>query len=131
VTVRAWCYLCEHDVAMLDDPEWERLAPLLDGRLQQVMQYRRENGASLAEALKASGLNEPVLAAYRHMTGESVPDVDHLAYHRRSRYGADCPRCGKPLRTPRASYCLPCYSEATRAAAAAGDRGSTGAGVGG
>jgi hypothetical protein len=114
MSVLAWCWRCGKTVAMLDEDEWPRMAPLLRQDLEEIKQYRADHGASLDEALKQPhGL--AALAEYRAITGIDETAVDVIRHHRRSLHGPECPTCGKPLRTPQASYCLPCRAEAVRA----------------
>jgi hypothetical protein len=104
---------------MLDEIEWQRMDPLLRQNFEDIRQYRADHGASLDEALAHPPLAEPALAVYREMTGADETVVDRIRHHRRSAHGPDCPGCGKPLRTPRASYCLPCHAAAVQAGRAA------------
>jgi hypothetical protein len=51
---------------------------------------------------------KPVREAYSKMTG--APDMHHnvIMHHRIALYGPPCSRCGKPLRTSKASFCAAC-----------------------
>ncbi|WP_257388570.1 hypothetical protein [Tahibacter caeni] len=118
MSVLAWCWRCEKVVAMLDEVEWQRMEPLLQEDLREIKQYRSDTGAPLDEALRQPhGL--AALAEYRAVTGVEETRVDAIRHHRRSLHGPECPTCGRPLRTPQASYCLPCHAEAVRAAGTA------------
>jgi hypothetical protein len=55
---------------------------------------------------------QPALDAYHNITGsdhEGHPSL--LMHHRISIYGPICSACGKPLRTPSASYCAACGAD--------------------
>lgn len=92
---------------MLDDAEWELLAPHLGNAIEQLKEYRQRTGASLAQA-RSVAFGQAALALYAQMTGFEETNLDALHHHRRSLYGPDCAACGKPLRTPQASFCAAC-----------------------
>lgn len=117
MAAKTWCWKCGRDVMMLDEREWLRMEPLLRQNLQAIKDYRAAHNAPLQQALAHPPLAEPALTAYRELTGETETVVGRIRHHRRSLHGPDCATCGKPLRTPRASYCLPCHGARIRAAA--------------
>jgi hypothetical protein len=51
---------------------------------------------------------QPLLDYYEQVTGmkETIPDA--VMHHRISLYGSSCEVCGKPYRTPLASFCAAC-----------------------
>lgn len=51
---------------------------------------------------------KPLLDFYKNVTGwdETVPNA--IMHHRIAQYGSPCEKCGKPYRTPRASFCAAC-----------------------
>ena len=102
-----YCWRCKRNVPMLDEHEWPEVASLLSIMMSRIQEFRRNAGASLAEAL-SQGFGDEALSRYQQLTGamESNPDV--LWHHRASLFGPPCGSCGKPLRTPRASYCAEC-----------------------
>lgn len=102
-----YCWRCNRTVPMLDDREWAAVEPLLHGMLAEIQRYRQDHQAPLAEALE-QGFGHKALLKYRELTGlaESEPAV--LWHHRSSLLGPACSSCGKPLRTPRATYCAAC-----------------------
>lgn len=102
-----YCWRCKRNVPMLDEHEWNEVAPLLSAMMLRIQEFRRSTGASLAEAT-GQGFGDDALSRYRQLTGapESNPDV--LWHHRISLFGPPCEACGKPLRTPRAAYCAEC-----------------------
>jgi len=102
-----YCWRCDTDVAMLDEREWAILLPHLQRRLKQVQDFRADNGAPLDVALAAVS-DDDIRAAFREITGEVANNVDAVEHHRICLYGPPCRRCGKPLRTARASFCASC-----------------------
>lgn len=100
-----YCWRCNIDVPMLTEDEWK----LVDVKtmLEQIKQYRKETGASLVEAYR-SNTDLPALVAYERITGFRETDANALMHHRLKLYGPACDACGKPLRTPIASFCAAC-----------------------
>lgn len=88
-----WCWRCQMDVPMLDEDEYARVAAL----------YSR----CLSEGQVAARM-QPVLDAYEEITGFRETNANAVMHHRLSLYGLSCVGCGKPLRTPRASFCAAC-----------------------
>lgn len=91
-----FCWRCQEVVPMLDEDEYRIIHKIYgecfhDGRCP-----------GLPEKWK------PVRDAYSEMTG--APDTFHNAimHHRIALYGPQCVRCGKPLRSPKASFCAAC-----------------------
>jgi hypothetical protein len=50
-----YCWRCRADVPMLEEHEWEVVAPHLFNAIQQIQKYRQEHGCSLAVA-RAQGV---------------------------------------------------------------------------
>jgi hypothetical protein len=102
-----YCWRCNRDASMLSEQEWAVIEPLLLCMVSEVQQYRKDNEASLAEAANQN-FGQKVLLHYQELTGatESSPDV--LWHHRASLFGPACMSCGKPLRTPKATFCAAC-----------------------
>lgn len=92
---------------MLDEHEWERLAPHLTDAIQQIKRYREAHGVSIAEA-RAAGYGQEALKIYYEITGFRETNPDALWHHRLSLLGRSCSCCGKPLRTPSAKLCAEC-----------------------
>lgn len=92
---------------MLDEHEWERIAPHLANGIEQIKRYREMHRVSLAEA-KAAGYGQEALKVYYQITGFQETNPDALWHHRLSLFGAPCSFCGKPLRTPNAKLCAEC-----------------------
>ncbi len=90
---------------MLEEHEWEIVAPLLSRSLEEIQLYRAATGASVSEA-RAKGCGADALAAYLALTGYAEKDVSVLWHHVLSQYGPCCAACGKPYRTPNAQRCV-------------------------
>ena len=95
------------DVPMLDESEWQVIEPLLVRAIEDMKRYCHEHGVSLTEAQR-SALGASALAKYKEFTGFGETNINTLWHHRASLYGQPCIQCGKPLRTPNASYCAEC-----------------------
>jgi hypothetical protein len=48
------------------------------------------------------------LAEYEQLTGFRETNPNAVFHHVASQYGPPCETCGKPLRTPNASFCAAC-----------------------
>lgn len=93
---------------MLNESEWEELAPYLQDMARRVKDYRERTGASIGTALEHAKRNPAALAKYYALTGFLETNVNALWHHRLSLYGPPCPACGRLLRTPRARFCAEC-----------------------
>jgi hypothetical protein len=51
---------------------------------------------------------ETLLELHEQLTGGQKSHPNAIMHHKLSDLGPDCPACGKPLRTPRASFCAAC-----------------------
>ena len=74
---------------MLDEDEWARIAPLMS-------------------ITRANMDRQGALDLYEEMTGLRETNINAIWHHRIALYGPPCTECGKPLRTPRASFCAAC-----------------------
>ena len=89
-----YCWRCQMEIPMLDEAEYAKAAQL----------YRN--------AFHSGGTTEhrmqPLLDYYKDVTGvdETVPNA--VMHHRISIYSPPCEKCGKPYRTPLASFCAAC-----------------------
>ncbi len=109
MAIRAYSYKLRMEVALLDEHEFESLGKI--GSIEAVKEYRKRFGASLNEALTLN--NEGKLFSdgqqrYLALTGIRLEHPDMLFAVRMAHYGALCPECGKPFRTPRAKMCAEC-----------------------
>lgn len=111
-----YCWRCRIDVPMLTEHEWPVLERYLVGFVERIQEHRLAHGTSLGEARDAVSCD--ALRVYRELTGFEETNYNALWHHRRSLYGPPCRECGKPLRTPRASYCPMCGTVRDRTAEA-------------
>jgi hypothetical protein len=102
-----YCWRCKRNAPMLDEQEWAEIEPLLSAMVSRIQDFRRVQGASLAQALNQR-FGADALLRYQELTGEEESDPEALRHHRASLFGPLCKVCGKPLRTPRASFCAEC-----------------------
>ncbi len=102
-----YCWRCRADVPMLEEHEWEVVAPHLSNAIEQIKKYRQEHKCSLAVA-RAQGYGQEALRVYEQLTGYCETNADALWHHRVNQYGPRCEACGKPYRTPSAVYCVAC-----------------------
>ena len=99
-----WCWRCRCDVPMLDESEWQAVTKPWVGLTQaEAAQHAASAGA---HGLRAR--ENTILAEYRRITGFAETNPAAILHHRLAYYGPPCARCGKPLRTPRASFCAAC-----------------------
>jgi hypothetical protein len=96
---------------MLDESEFVIIDELLSTAVRSIKEQSRHfNPESQPEFLLRQ--YRPVLDAYRSITGNDHEGHPSLLWHHRiSIYGPICSACGKPLRTPKASYCAACGTE--------------------
>jgi hypothetical protein len=102
-----YCWRCDIVVPMLNEQEWGVVEPALSQAMKDLQEYRATNNCSLAEALKVVH-GQPALRLYHELTGFQETNADAIWHHRLSIYGPPCQACGKPLRTPQASFCAAC-----------------------
>lgn len=51
---------------------------------------------------------KPMLDYYFEVTGLEETEPNAIMHHRIAQYGPQCEKCGKPYRTPVASFCAAC-----------------------
>lgn len=51
---------------------------------------------------------QPLLDYYNNLTGFGETEYAAIMHHQISQHGALCENCGKPYRTPSASFCAAC-----------------------
>ena len=91
---------------MLDESEWEQMAPLLSGHIERIKRIRQQKGCGLADAQRMAG--QEACEFYCEMTGYRETCFNAIWHHRLANFGPECPRCGHLLRTPGATYCANC-----------------------
>ena len=90
------------EVPMLNDEEYKIASRLYAEGIKGV-----HGGSNMLERFK------PLLAYYKEVTGwdETVPNA--IMHHGISIYGPPCEHCGKPYRTPKATFCAACGHKRT------------------
>ena len=106
-----YCWRCDKVIPMLTDQEWAIMEPALTQAIADVQTYRTAQNVSLGEAM-THGLGKTALAVYQELTGFAETNPDAIWHHRISIYGPPCHSCGKPLRTPQATFCAACGTQA-------------------
>src|ERR1043165_34065 len=97
-----YCWRCQMVIPMLDEREWEQMEPLLRSHISEVKNLRASEGISLAAARKK--VSRQACDRFKALTGFEETNAESIWHHRRSLYGRNCPKCGKPFRTPQARY---------------------------
>jgi cytochrome c556 len=82
------------ELAMLDEEEYAEAARLYNKLFSNIAE-REQNKKAL-------------LDYYNNLTGEYETEVNAIMHHRIAQYGPPCENCGKPYRTPKASFCAAC-----------------------
>lgn len=85
---------------MLDEEEY-----LIAHKLYLESFNRRKSGMTREEGFK------PLLDYYKDITGFEETEPNAVMHHRIAQYGPPCEKCGKPYRTPKASFCAACGSK--------------------
>jgi hypothetical protein len=85
------------ELPMLDDSEFALVAELYSLGLRTA-----RKGGSRHEQFKA------LLDHYNGITGFGETEPNAIMHHRISMYGPPCEACGKPYRTPQATFCAAC-----------------------
>ncbi len=87
-----WCWRCKMDVPMLDEKEFKKAKELYSLGFKNVEKDRFN----------------PLLDYYNNLTGFGETEPSAIMHHCISMYGPACENCGKPYRTPSASFCAAC-----------------------
>ena len=59
--------------------------------------------------------NKELVDYYYNLTGEMDTNPNSIIHHAIDLYGPPCENCGKPYRTPKASFCAACGHKRIRA----------------
>src|SRR5262245_7423505 len=103
-----YCWRCGQELPMLDEEEFASVEALYDKAVRTLKQELRWVPPEERDHFIVQQY-QPVIDAYRGLTGYTDPINPHyLMHHRISIYGPLCEQCGKPLRTPKATYCAAC-----------------------
>lgn len=92
-----WCWRCKMEIPMLDDAEYA-----VAGELYSEGVRSRDRTGTRLERFK------PLLDYYKEVTGWDETEPNAIMHHCISMYGPPCEKCGKPYRTPKASFCAAC-----------------------
>ncbi|MDA7426116.1 hypothetical protein [Thalassococcus lentus] len=103
-----YAYRIGRDAALLNEDEWDQIAPLLDARIVKIQKYREQTGVSIAEARQYEPYGQEAMKRYFELTGIELEHPEELYGLKKSEYGSLCPGCSKPFRTPRAKICACC-----------------------
>ncbi|MBK0378889.1 hypothetical protein [Mucilaginibacter segetis] len=87
-----WCWRCKMDVPMLDDDEFRKAKDLYSADFKKIKEDRFK----------------PLLRYYYELTGFAETNPVAILHHKITLYGPPCKKCGKPYRTPVASFCAAC-----------------------
>ncbi len=94
---KLWCWRCQMEVPMLDEEEY-----LIAYKLYGEAFKRLKSRMTREESFK------PMLDFYNELTGFGETEPNAIMHHRIAQYGTPCEKCGKPYRTPKASFCAAC-----------------------
>ena len=98
-------------VPLLTAAEWDLVAPLAARDHAEVMAHLKRTGCTLSDALSNRDVARGALDAYETLMGERLLHRDEIWALRLADYGALCPECAKPFRTPKARFCAECGHE--------------------
>lgn len=91
-----WCWRCRMEVPMFDEAESELVGKLY---LEGMHNVKVKERIPRFEAL---------LTWHKKYTGIEFDEPNAIVHHFISMYGPPCEKCGKPYRTPKASFCAAC-----------------------
>lgn len=89
-----WCWRCKMDIPMLDEEEFAMAEKLYHAGFRKI--GNREERF------------QPLLDYFHQLTGYKETNPYAIMHHRINQYGPPCENCGKPYRTPQASFCAAC-----------------------
>jgi hypothetical protein len=92
---------------MLDEEEFAIVEKLYSEGMSATKEFRLKHNLSLSEC-PIDERFRPLREAYERLTTMVEPNQNAIMHHRISIYGSPCEHCGKPLRTPRATFCAAC-----------------------
>src|SRR5438067_1047089 len=93
---------------MLEDDEFALLVRVFDEMTVPIGAFAmQENPDRDVIGALGSARNQRILDEHERLTG-SRENGGNFWHHRRGAFGPPCPKCGKLLRTPRASKCMEC-----------------------
>lgn len=90
-----YCWRCKMEVPMLEEDEYAEAHRLYGLHFRDLSLSWEERFREL-------------LDFYNDLTGFGETHPNAIMHHRVSLYGPPCENCGKPYRTPQASFCAAC-----------------------
>ena len=93
-----WCWRCRMEVPMLENDEYLEAYRLYGEGM-------RIHGTSLKDRQESF---KALLDYYFEVTGVVETEPNAVMHHHVEQYGPPCENCGKPYRTPKASFCAAC-----------------------
>jgi hypothetical protein len=84
------------EVPMLETEEAKRAYELVS------LGFKNNSGIGMQGKFKA------LIDYYREVTGEQYDNPNAIMHHIVDMYGPPCDNCGKPYRTPKATFCAAC-----------------------
>jgi hypothetical protein len=121
-----YCWRCDMEIPMLEEHEWEEIAPLMSTSSPKIAEVRKRAQES-GEVLSIDDLFRPACEKFEELTGFRETNFRAIWHHRICDHGPPCENCGKPLRTNEAAFCAACGwrpNKPTEPSAAAGKRQS-------
>lgn len=85
------------EIPMLNEEEFE-IADKLYGEAIRNAKFGKERELRF----------KPLLDYFKEITGYAETEPNAIMHHRIEQYGPACENCGKPYRTPAASFCAAC-----------------------
>ena len=92
-----WCWRCKMEVPMLNESEFKIASGLYENSIRQV-KFKKERDLQFKQ----------LLDYYEKVTGLNETEPNAIMHHRLALYGPPCECCGKPYRTPKATFCAAC-----------------------
>ncbi len=102
----AYCWRVDETLPMLDEQEWDEIAPYLENTVDKIKKYIAEHQCDIATA--RANCNPEAVEKFFQLTGYQNITYDVIFYLRRSSYGPLCNNCGKLFRMPKAKFCVGC-----------------------
>ena len=101
-----WCWRCRKEIPMLEADE-ARAVFVNDMNAMPDIGDAEEGRSGPAQSPKHLW-HQRMLDRYNILTGFCETNINTAWHHRLSLYGPPCTKCGKPYRTPQASFCAGC-----------------------
>ncbi len=96
---------------MLEESEWPEMRAAVQRGVRNFRARHAAPGTDSAETTddeKQQFQYAEALDLYERLTGYRETNPSAIYHHQVSLYGPPCKACGKPLRTPEASFCAAC-----------------------